>query len=260
MKNFGLIGYPLGHSFSKKYFSKKFEKENIDAKYELYEISEIEKIKEIAQNIDLTGLNVTIPYKQSVIPFLTELDETADKIGAVNVIHFIKTNSKPILKGYNTDVIGFTNSIKNHLKPHHSKALILGTGGAAKAMAYGLQKLGLKVTFVTRNTQKIKQQADKTLSIVKPQIISYDELNRVNLTENQIIVNASPIGTFPKIDECPAIPYQFLTPGHLLFDAVYNPSETLFMKKGKEKGADVLNGEQMLIGQAEAAWKIWSAK
>lgn len=244
MKQFGLIGFPLEHSFSKKYFSKKFEKENIDAQYELYELPHIEEFTHLIQSANLSGLNVTIPHKQNVIPFLDMIDETAAQIGAVNVIQFICSDNKTLLKGFNTDVIGFIRSISPKLKEYHTKALILGTGGAAKAIEYGLKKLGLEVTYVSR-VAKIGQ-------------LTYQELNEQILLDNLLIVNASPVGTFPKMNECPEIPYQFLTQKHLLFDAVYNPSETLFLKKGKENGADTLNGETMLIGQAEAAWKIWN--
>ena len=246
MRNFGLIGYPLGHSFSKKYFTEKFKKESIDASYELYELADIKHFTELIQSVTLTGLNVTIPHKQNVISYLNELDETAAEIGAVNVIHFIRSNNKTILKGYNTDVIGFMESIRPFMKPYHKKALVLGTGGAAKAMTYGLQKLGLEVRYVSRNPENDNQ-------------LSYSDLNKQILEDNLVIVNASPVGTFPNVDVCPDIPYQFLNEKHLLFDAVYNPSETLFLKKGKEKGTVTLNGEQMLVGQAEAAWRIWSA-
>ena len=255
MKNFGLIGYPLGHSFSKKYFTEKFEKEHIDAKYELYELSDINQFTDLIKSVTLTGLNVTIPYKQAIIPFLDELDETASEIGAVNVIHFLPKDNKIVLKGYNTDVIGFMESVKPRLKPHHKRALILGTGGAAKAMAYGLQKLGLEVTCVSRNSgQNVRNNMQNAA------IISYSELDEHQMAENLVIVNASPVGTFPNIDACPEIPYSFLSKNHFLFDAVYNPSETLFLKKGKEKGTDTLNGGQMLIGQAQAAWKIWNSQ
>lgn len=253
MRNFGLIGYPLGHSFSKKYFTEKFEKERIDAKYELYELSDIKQFTNLIESVTLTGLNVTIPYKQSVIPYLDELDETAAEIGAVNVIHFIRAGNKTVLKGYNTDVIGFMESIRPRLKEYHKKALILGTGGAAKAMAYGLRKLGLEVIYVSRNSE------NKSLSGKQnTKIISYSELNKQVLDDNLVIVNGSPVGTFPNVDNCPDIPYPFLTSKHLLFDAVYNPAETLFLKKGKEKGAQTLNGEEMLTGQAKAAWRIWT--
>jgi shikimate dehydrogenase len=244
MKQFGLIGFPLGHSFSKKFFSEKFERENIDARYDLYELPNIAEFAALKEKQELCGLNVTIPYKEQVIPFLDELDDTAAKIGAVNVIKFIRTADKLLLRGYNSDAIGFESSVKPLLKPHHTKALILGTGGASKAVDYTLRKLGIATTFVSRTA--------------KQDMLTYAELNADTLTEYTVIVNASPVGTFPHTDECPDIPYQFLTDKHLLFDVVYNPAVTLFLQKGIEQGAQGLNGEGMLTGQAIAAWEIWN--
>ena len=244
MKQFGLIGFPLGHSFSKKFFTIKFRREKIKARYDLYELADISAFLDLKDKPELCGLNVTIPYKEKVMPFLDELDDTAAKIGAVNVIKFIRNEGKLILKGYNSDAIGFENSIKPLLKPHHTKALILGTGGASKAINYTLQKLGIETTFVSRTA--------------KAGILNYNQLNKEIISENMVIVNASPVGTFPHPDECPDIPYRFLTNKHLLFDAVYNPAETLFLKLGKVYGAKGLNGEAMLTGQAEAAWEIWN--
>lgn len=244
MRNFGLIGLPLVHSFSKKYFSTKFEAEKLDANYQLYELQQIDDFKQLTQNVELSGLNVTIPYKEQVIALLDELDETAAAIGAVNVIKFIRHNSKLKLKGYNSDVVGFEMSIKPYLKPHHRKALILGTGGASKAIYFTLHKLGLETFYVSRTE--------------KPGMLTYKQLTAELMSEYQLIINASPVGTFPHVDECPDIPYQYLTPAHLLFDVVYNPAETLFLKKGKLQGTPGLNGENMLIGQAEAAWEIWN--
>lgn len=243
MKKFGLIGLPLTHSFSKKYFSEKFLRENIDAQYELYELQDIADFTSLVENETLFGLSVTIPYKEKVIKYLNELDETAAEIGAVNVVKFIRSEGKLILKGYNSDTIGFESSLIPFLQPFHKKALILGTGGASKAIDYTLRKLGIETTFVTRMS--------------KSGMLTYWELNEKILMDNLLIINTSPVGTFPHANECPDIPYQFLTRQHLLFDLVYNPAETLFMKKGKEQGAQVLNGETMLMGQAEAAWKIW---
>jgi shikimate dehydrogenase len=245
MKQFGLIGLPLGHSFSKKYFTAKFADELIDAQYNLYELPEISHFKTLIAEIDFSGLNVTIPYKEQVIPFLDELDVTAAEIGAVNVIKFTSNNGKTRLKGYNSDAIGFEKSLKPWLKPHHTKALILGTGGASKAIRYVLQKLGIHTTYVSRSAHAEQ--------------LTYADLNAEIMDEYTVVVNASPVGTFPHADECPAIPYEHLTDKHLLFDVVYNPTETLFLKKGREKGASGLNGEGMLIGQAEAAWEIWNA-
>jgi len=243
MKQFGLIGFPLGHSFSKKYFTDKFEREGIAARYDLYELSAISDFLALKKNENLVGLNVTIPYKQQVMEYLDELDETAAEIGAVNVIKFIRKNGELTLKGYNSDAIGFENSIKPYIKPYHQKALILGTGGASKAIDYVLCKLGIETTFVSRTA--------------KDNMLTYEQLSEQILDDYLVIVNASPVGTFPHSDECPAIPYQFITDKHLLFDVVYNPAETLFVKKGKEQGAQGLNGEAMLVGQAVAAWEIW---
>lgn len=244
MRNFGLIGYPLGHSFSRKYFTEKFEKEGIDAQYELYQLAKIEDFDDLIKKNDFSGLNVTIPYKETVMKYLDEVDETAAEIGAVNTILFKNGGNKTILKGYNTDVIGFTNSIFPHLKPFHKKALILGTGGAAKAVVYGLNKLGIETTYVSRSPKEGQ--------------LSYQNLNENILSDYLIIVNASPVGTFPNVDNCPDIPYNLLTSKHLLYDLVYNPAETLFLKKGKAKGAAIQNGSEMLTGQAIAAWKIWN--
>lgn len=245
MKQYGLIGFPLGHSFSKKYFSAKFSAEAIDAEYQLFEIDAIAKFEALKINPELSGINVTIPYKEQVMPYLDELDETAASIGAVNVIKFIRSNNELRLKGYNSDVIGFTQSILPFTKDNHKKALILGTGGASKAIDFGLKQLGIETLFVSRTTKR--------------DMITYDDLTPSLMADFLIIVNASPVGTFPHVDECPAIPYEYLTTNHLLFDVVYNPAETLFLKKGKEQGAAVLNGEEMLVKQAEAAWKIWNS-
>lgn len=244
MKQFGLIGYPLGHSFSKKYFAEKFQRDNIDAHYDLYELKSISDFTALKNNDALCGLNVTIPYKEQVMTYLDELDETAAQIGAVNVIKFIRINGELKLKGFNSDSIGFENSIKPYLQSYHRKALILGTGGASKAIDYSLRKLGIETTFVSRS--------------VKPNMLTYDQLTEQVLADYLVIVNASPVGTFPHSEECPNIPYQFISKMHLLFDVVYNPTETVFLKKGWERGAKGLNGEGMLIGQAEAAWEIWN--
>lgn len=244
MRRFGLIGFPLGHSFSKKYFTEKFLLEGIDARYDLYELKSLEEFAELKVSENLCGLNVTIPYKQQIIPFLDEMDETAAEIGAVNVIKFIRDGNDLKLKGYNSDAIGFLQSIRPYLKPHHNKALILGTGGASLAFDYILRKLGIETTFVSRTPAEGQ--------------LSYSDLSETVLNEYPIILNASPVGTFPDVERCPDIPYQYLTSRHLLFDAVYNPAETLFLQKGKAQGTTVLNGEGMLTGQAEAAWKIWN--
>ena len=245
MRKFGLIGFPLGHSFSKKFFSEKFENESIDARYDLYELTNIGEFQNLRNTVIISGLNVTIPYKEQVIPMLDRLDDTAAHIGAVNVIRFdYDKNGTATLTGFNTDAVGFENSLKPFLKSYHKKALILGTGGASKAILYTLQKLGIECRYVSRTVREGQ--------------LTYSDLNKEIIDNNLLIINATPLGTFPKTDICPDIPYQFLTEKHLLFDVVYNPAETLFMKKGRDAGATALNGEEMLIGQAIAAWEIWN--
>ena len=245
MKKYGLLGYPLGHSFSRNYFNQKFEAERIDAEYLNFEIPEIKEIKiVIKENPELNGLNVTIPYKEQVIPYLDDLDEDARLIGAVNVIKFSKgLFGKVKLKGYNSDIIGFKQSIEPLLKEHHRKALILGTGGASKAVFQGLKQLGVASTFVSRKA--------------KEYCITYEEITPKVMEQYTVIVNTTPLGMYPNVNACPAIPYELLTSDHLLYDLLYNPDETLFMRKGKEKGAVVKNGLEMLLLQAFAAWEIW---
>ena len=244
MKQFGLIGLPLVHSFSKRFFSEKFDTEDINAKYDLFELPAISDFPDLLKQHEFSGLNVTIPYKQKIIDYLDELDETAAEIGAVNVVKFIRDNDTLRLKGYNSDAIGFEKSLKPHLQPNHRKALILGTGGASKAVDYTLKKLGIETTFVSRN-----KQSDN---------LTYDMLDKDVMNNYQLIVNTSPVGTFPHTDECPAIPYQHLGKSHFLYDLVYNPEETLFLKKGRAQGAQGINGKEMLVGQAVAAWDIWN--
>lgn len=247
MQKYGLIGYPLKHSFSIGYFNEKFQAENIDAEYVNFEIPRIEDFMEvISENPNLCGLNVTIPYKEQVIPYLDELDRDTAKIGAVNVIKIIRqAKGKIKLVGYNSDIIGFTQSIEPLLQPNHKEALILGTGGASKAVFHGLENLGVKSTFVSRT----KKSDD---------VLTYQELTPEIMSAHTIIVNCTPVGMYPKVDFCPNIPYELLTPDHLLYDLLYNPNETLFMKKGKQQGATVKNGLEMLLLQAFAAWKIWN--
>ena len=245
MKKYGLLGYPLGHSFSRNYFNQKFEAERIDAEYLNFEIPEIKEIKNvIKENPELNGLNVTIPYKEQVIPYLDDLAEDARLIGAVNVIKFSKgLFGKVKLKGYNSDIIGFKQSIEPLLKEHHRKALILGTGGASKAVFQGLKQLGVASTFVSRKA--------------KEYCITYEEITPKVMEQYTVIVNTTPLGMYPNVNACPDIPYDLLTSDHLLYDLLYNPDETLFMRKGKEKGAVVKNGLEMLLLQAFAAWEIW---
>ena len=246
MKQYGLIGYPLGHSFSKNYFNEKFHSEGIDAEYVNFEIPSIEDFpKIVTSHPQLAGLNVTIPYKEKVISYLDEVDKDAASIGAVNVIKFIRNKGKLKLKGYNSDVLGFTQSIEPLLERHHQKALILGTGGASKAVNYGLHQLGLETRFVSRSRQN-----DST--------ITYADLTPQLMEEYKVIVNCTPVGMYPLADICPDIPYECLTPQHLLYDLLYNPNTTLFMKKGSEQGATVKNGLDMLLLQAFGSWDIWS--
>jgi shikimate dehydrogenase len=244
MNLYGLIGFPLTHSFSKKYFTEKFQKENIaDSKYELFEIKDVSQILEVVKtNRDLKGLNVTIPHKENVIQFLDEIDSAAKEIGAVNVI---KINTGK-LKGYNSDYYGFRQSLINFIgETKNIKALILGTGGAAKAVKAALQDLNISYRFVSRKKEKNN--------------LSYDELNENILSEYKLIINTSPLGMYPNTDIFPDIPYQYLTSEHFLFDLVYNPEETTFMEKGAEKGARTQNGLEMLHLQAEKAWEIWNS-
>jgi len=250
-KIYGLIGYPLTHSFSKKYFTEKFEKENIsDCEYNLYSLSSIHQLSQLLQdNPEIAGLNVTIPYKESIIPLLNELDPIAKAVGAVNCIKIEHGNNKqPRLKGFNTDVFGFRQSIKPFLEKRHERALILGTGGASKAAAYVLKEIGLDCYFITRH----KNQSSG------PNTFLYEELNEYMLNAIKLVINTTPIGMFPNIKEAPAIPYDLLTPSHLLYDLIYNPAETEFLKRGKEKGAETINGLSMLQQQAEEAWRIWN--
>lgn len=243
MKQYGLIGYPLSHSFSKGYFSEKFSKEKItDSNYEIYPIETIQYFEALCQSHpNFIGLNVTIPYKEQVIPFLDALDEEAKSIGAVNTIKF--ENDKKI--GYNSDCYGFERSIKPFLQTHHKEALILGTGGASKAVEYVLKKLGIQFQYVSRAKSE--------------RAISYNDLNEEIIQKSTIIINTSPVGMYPNVTAAPPIPYEFIGEKHLLYDLVYNPEETLFLKNGKTKGAQVKNGLEMLYLQAERSWEIWNS-
>lgn len=244
-KLYGLIGYPLGHSFSENYFNQKFDSECIDARYVNFEIPTISDITNVLkENGNLHGLNVTIPYKEQIIPFLDEIDENAAAIGAVNVIKFIEgKNGTTKLKGYNSDIIGFCDSIKPMIKSCHTHALVLGTGGAAKAVTYGLKNLGIEPIYVSRS------KSEGTLT--------YEELTPEVMDKYKVIVNTTPLGMYPHIDSCPNIPYNLLTREHLCYDLIYNPDATLFMKKAQKYGAEVKNGLEMLLLQAFAAWEIW---
>lgn len=248
METYGLIGFPLKHSFSARFFNEKFAREKIDAEYLNFEIADITELRRVILfNPSLRGLNVTIPYKEQVIPFLDERSPEAEEIGAVNVIRVDRQPGEMYtykLTGYNTDYIGFRESLRPLLRGEiHTNALILGTGGASKAVAQALTELQIKWRLVSRTPAGGRY--------------SYDELTPGIIASHKLIVNASPVGTYPDIDHCPAIPYDALTPDHLLYDLVYNPEETLFLKRGKEAGATTLNGKEMLELQALAAWKIW---
>ena len=245
---YGLIGYPLGHSFSRSFFTKKFQEEKIDAEYLNFEIPEASTLLRIIQeHPHLKGVNVTLPHKVAVIPLLHELSPEAAAIGAVNVIRITHTpTGETYLKGFNSDVIGFTDSIRPLLKSYHRKALVLGTGGASKAICRGLENLGIEWTYVSRNSG--------------PDRLTYSQLTPMILKEYMVIVNCSPVGMYPKVDQCPSLPYEYLTASHLLYDIVYNPTTTLFMKRGAEQGATVKNGIEMLERQAIASWEFWNAK
>jgi shikimate dehydrogenase len=248
MDKYGLIGYPLGHSFSISYFNQKFADESINARYENFEIASIDMLPEIiAKNPNLKGLNVTIPYKEKVIDFLDSISPEARAIGAVNVIRVTREGNKTLLKGFNSDVIGFTQSIEPMLdKKWHKKALILGTGGASKAINFGLKSLGLETIFVSRYE--------------RPGTIQYKTITPEVIKEYNVIVNCTPLGMFPKTEECPDLPYEAMDSHTILYDLIYNPDQTLFMRRGAEYGADVKNGLEMLLLQAFASWEFWNGK
>ena len=245
MKLYGLIGYPLGHSFSKKYFTDKFKREGIiNCSYDLFPNPTIKNLPSlISSNPFLKGFNVTIPYKQQVLEYVTEITGAVKNIGAANTIK-IKGDK---LIAYNTDVIGFENSFVRKLKPFHKKALILGTGGSAKAIQYVFKKLNIDFLIVTRSHQ------------LGSGIINYSMIDETIMNEYKLIINCTPVGMYPNEDQCPDLPYQYLTEEHYLYDLVYKPEKTLFLKKGEEKGATIQNGYEMLTVQAEESWKIWNA-
>lgn len=246
MKKFGLIGFPLTHSFSKRYFTEKFETESIDSTYDNFEIDNIAKFPEIIKNNpELIGLNVTIPYKEQVIPFLDDLNGSAKEIGAVNTVKIIRTGSEVYLKGFNTDTYGFENSLKPLLKPHHKKALILGTGGASKALKYVLDELGIE--HISASIEELKENE-----------INYEDIDEKMIKERLLIINATPLGTYPKVETYPNIPYLYVSDKHLLFDLVYNPKITAFLRKGLNMGAATKNGHEMLLLQAKKSYEIWN--
>ena len=239
MKHFGIIGDPLIQSFSARYFNEKFAREKIDAEYSLYPISKGEwangeRVRELMERLD--GMNVTMPYKQAICPMLDGLDETARKVGAVNVV------CRKI--GYNTDCLGFMRSIQPLLRPTDRKALVLGTGGASKAAKYGLEQLGLEVRMVSRSP--------------KEGMLGYNDLSKEIMRSHTVIVNATPLGMYPQVEECAPIPYEWIGQDHLLFDCVYNPETTVFLSRGQAQGARTVNGLGMLYGQAEEAWRVWT--
>ncbi len=248
MEKYGLIGYPLGHSFSISYFNQRFQDEGIDAVYENYEIPSIEALDEVlGANPELKGLNVTIPYKEKVIPYLDSITPEARAIGAVNVIKVIHEGRNIKLKGFNSDVIGFTKSIEPMLdKKWHKKALILGTGGASKAINFGLHHLGLETVFVSRYE--------------RPDTIQYSNITPEVIKEYNVIVNCTPLGMYPNTEECPLLPYEAMDSHTILYDLIYNPDETLFMKRGAQYGAQTKNGLEMLLLQAFASWEFWHEK
>lgn len=246
MKKFGLIGYPLSHSYSKTYFYEKFQKENlVDCSYELFSIQSLHNFGQLLkQNPELIGLNITIPHKIGIINYLSEVDEEAKKIGAVNTIKIYPSDSKIRLKGYNTDAYAFETTLKPLLKVSLSKALILGTGGASKAVAFVLGKLNIEYIFISRAPKKENE-------------ILYSNINQEIMNNHKIIINTTPLGMHPNTHDFPPIPYEYITSSHLLYDLIYNPQETMFVKKGKDKGAITQNGLAMFKLQAEKSWEIW---
>lgn len=246
MKQFGLLGYPLGHSFSKKYFDKKIIEEGIDASFNNYELESADDLVEIIENTPtLMGFAITIPHKENVIALLDEQDAAIAAIGAVNCVKINREDGRAVLKGYNTDIIGFERSFCEFLKPEQKLALILGTGGASKAVAYVLAQLNIEYQIVSR------RRGDNQ--------ISYEDVSPEMMQKVAIVVNTTPLGMYPKVDACPDLPYESITSSHYFYDLVYNPIETLFLKKAKERGAIVKAGMDMLELQAEANWDIWNA-
>lgn len=248
MRKYGLIGYPLEHSFSEKYFADKFEKEGIqDACYDNYPIEDPSDFEQLHQNDpELMGLNVTIPYKESIIKYLDVLSEEAREIGAVNTICLCRRTGKLARVGHNTDIGGFRQSLQENLAKTPDKAIVLGTGGAAKAVEYVLEEMGIRFVRVSSSGKK--------------GAMAYEEMDDDLVKLSHLIVNTTPLGMYPHVDACPEIPYKNITEKHLLFDLVYNPAETAFMKRGKEHGAAVVNGYDMLVYQAEGSWAIWNRK
>ena len=244
-KTFGLVGKKISYSFSKGYFTDKFLNQGLtNHEYLNFDLESIQDFSKVIQKFHSTlkGVNVTIPYKQEIFKFLDDIDDTAKEVGAVNTVKYTDQGK---LIGYNSDVVGFEQSIVPLLKPHHTKALILGTGGASKAVSYVFKTLGIDCVKVSRNAFEKRE-------------ILYDDLTKSLLSEYTIIINCSPVGTFPNVNQKPAIPYQFITHDHLLYDLIYNPKETSFLSEGMKKGARTKNGYEMLVLQAEESWRIWN--
>lgn len=248
MRLYGLLGYPLGHSFSARYFTGKFVRENIqDTAYRNYALPSLDGLADIINGDEVCGLNVTIPYKEKIIPFLDAMSPDAEKIGAVNVVKIDTAGGKKFWKGYNTDTIGFEKSFLPMIDRNKvNAALVLGTGGASKAVCYVLGKLGIPYSLVSRSGSE------------NGNVLSYGSLSGEVMKQHNIIINTTPLGMFPAVDTCPDIPYGEILPGYVCYDLVYNPEETLFMKKCREQGALVKGGLEMLETQAEAAWEIWN--
>ena len=241
-RKYGLIGKNINYSFSKKYFNDKFLKENItNCSYENYDLQSVKDFKKIIKDDAIKGFNVTIPYKEEIMELVNKIDPIAKKIGAINTI---KIHDKDIIEGYNTDYIGFVMSLKNIIS-NQKKALVLGTGGASKAIIFGLSSIGVESTIVSRNKRE--------------GVISYSELSKKVIEENTIIINCTPLGTFPEAQECPKIPFEFLSSNHICYDLIYNPEKTKFLLESEKMGATIINGKKMLENQANESWKIWNS-
>lgn len=240
-KIYGLLGKSLAHSFSPQYFNDKFRDLKLDAEYRLFEVDDISKLRDLVNDHPISGLNVTIPFKQTVMPYLDKISENAAEIGAVNTIKILKDGR---LKGYNTDWFGFRQALEPMLKPRHQAALILGTGGSSKAVAFALEQMGVQYLHVSRSKSA--------------QSISYDEIDWTLFNRFQIVINCTPIGMYPNITEAPPVPYQYFSKNHIAFDLIYNPETTLFLSRAANQGATISNGYQMLVNQAEKAYKIWN--
>ncbi|MEN8156597.1 MAG: shikimate dehydrogenase [Bacteroidota bacterium] len=247
MTTYGLIGYPLGHSFSASFFTRKFEAEGIDAEYRNFPLENIAGVEDLVDGEPgLEGFNVTVPYKEQIIPHLDALNKTARAVGAVNTVRICQKNDCTSLIGYNTDVVGFERSLKEHIKPNHTRALVLGTGGSSKAVVFVLDALGIEYRIVSRSRGE--------------GVLSYEELDHSLVAEHPLIINTTPLGMHPDVDASPEIIYEAITPGHLLFDLVYNPEKTQFLSRGETQGASIVNGYDMLVYQAEGSWEIWNKK